>query len=134
MDTWLRCLVGFVVLCHGFIYVGVGRLLPGVVKGWQGSSWLLDSTIPGAWLNAVIVTLHVVAGLLTIACAVAVVFAPVYPGWWRPLAIGAAIVGLAAFAVLWDGQTRLLVEEGAIGALVSVILLGGALEFPLAFE
>ena len=134
MDTWLRYLIGFVVLCHGFIYVGVGWLLPGVVKGWQGSSWLLGGTVTDAWLNAVVVTLHVVAGLVTIACAVAIVLAPAHPGWWRPLAIGAAILGLAAFATFWDGQVRLLVEEGAIGALVTAVLLGAALEFPLAFE
>jgi uncharacterized YccA/Bax inhibitor family protein len=134
MDTWLRYLIGFVVLCHGFIYVGVGWLLPDAVKEWQGRSWLLGSTVTDGWLNAVVVTVHVVAGMLTMACAVAIAFAPAYPGWWRPLAMGAAIVGLAAFAVFWDGQTSLLVEEGAIGALVSIILLGAALEFPLAFR
>jgi hypothetical protein len=41
---------------------------------------------------------------------------------------------MGAFAVFWDGQTRLLVEEGAIGALVSLILPGAALQFPLAFR
>jgi hypothetical protein len=134
MDTWLRYLIGFVVLGHGFIYVGVGWLLPEAVKDWQGRSWLLGSTIADSWLDAVVVTLHVVAGMVTMACAVAIAFAPAYPGWWRPLAIAAGIIGLAAFAVFWDGQARLLVEEGAIGALVSLILLGAALEFPLALR
>ena len=134
MDTWLRYLIAFVVLGHGFIYVGVGWLLPGAVKEWQGSSWLLGSTITDASLNGIVVMLHVVAGILTMACAVAIAFAPAYPGWWRPLAIGAALVGVAAFAVFWDGRTRLLVEEGAIGAFVSTILLGAALQFPLAFR
>ena len=134
MDPWLRYLIGFVMLCHGFIYIGVGWLLPGAVKGWRGSSWLLGSTVTDAWLEAVVVTLHIVAGILTMTCAVSIALAPAYPGWWRPLAMVAAIVGLAAFAVFWDGQARLLVEEGAIGALVSLILLGAALEFPLAFR
>jgi hypothetical protein len=134
MEAWLRYLIGFVVLCHGFIYVGVGWLLPGAVKEWQGRSWLLGSTVTDEWLNAIVVTLHVVAGIVTMACAVAIAFASVYPGWWRPLAIGGAIVGLAAFAVFWDGQTRPLLEEGVIGALVSIVLLGAALQFPLAFR
>ena len=50
--------------------------------------------------------------------------APLVPGWWRPLAVVGAGIGIAAFAVFWDGQTRLLFEEGAIGVVVSAILLG----------
>jgi hypothetical protein len=48
--------------------------------------------------------------------------------------ITAAALGVAAFAVFWDGQTRLLYEEGAIGAVVSVILLATAIVFPAAFR
>lgn len=68
--------------------------------------------------------LHVVA---TLACAATIGFAPLVPGWWRPLAINGATVGIDGFVVFWDGQTRLLVEEGGIGALVSLILLGSAI-------
>ena len=67
--------------------------------------------------------LHVVAGIATLACAVAIGLTASFPGWWRPLAIIGAVFGLAAFAIFWDGQTRLLFEEGAIGAAVSLILL-----------
>ena len=34
---------------------------------------------------------------------------------------------MAAFAVFWDGQTKLLLQEGAIGAVVSFILLVSAI-------
>jgi hypothetical protein len=47
--------------------------------------------------------------------------------------IGSAI-GIAAFAVFWDGQTRFLAEEGFIGAVVSLILLLGAAGFPQVFR
>jgi hypothetical protein len=40
-------------------------------------------------------------------------------------------LGVAAFAVFWDGQTTLLIEEGAIGALVSLALVAVAVIFPL---
>jgi hypothetical protein len=55
------------------------------------------------------------------------------PGWWRPLAITGAAIGLVAFAVFWDGQTPLLFEEGVIGAVVSLVLLIGAIGFAGAF-
>jgi hypothetical protein len=44
------------------------------------------------------------------------------------------VVGLAAFAVFWDGQRQLLFEEGAVGAVVSLILLVSTVVFPGAFD
>jgi fluoride ion exporter CrcB/FEX len=73
------------------------------------------------------VSLHVTAGIVLLACAVAIALAPSLPGWWRPLAITGAALGLVAFSVFWDGQTRLLFEEGVIGAVVSLVLLIGAI-------
>ena len=133
MTPWLRFLIAFVVFCHGFVYVRIGSVLPGPIKEWRGSSRLLGSAVTDGQLKALVVGLHVIAGIATLACAVAIGFAPWIPGWWRPLAIAGAAVGIAGFAVFWDGQTRLLFQEGAIGAVLSLILLGGAIAFPRAF-
>ena len=38
-------MIAFVVFCHGFIYIRIGSLLPGAVKEWNGSSWLLATAI-----------------------------------------------------------------------------------------
>ena len=43
------------------------------------------------------------------------------------------LIGIAAFAVFWDGQARLLFEEGGAGALISLLLLASALACPGAF-
>jgi len=123
MTPWLRYLIAFVVFCHGFIYVGIGSTLPGPIKEWKGISWLLGSAVTDERLKALVVGLHVVAGIATLASALTIGFAPSIPGWWRPLAITGGAVGLVAFAVFWDGQTRLLFQEGAIGAIVSLIIL-----------
>jgi hypothetical protein len=56
------------------------------------------------------------------------------PGWWRPLAITGAVLGIVGFTVFWDGQTGLLFDEGGLGALISLIILAGAIAFPAAFE
>jgi hypothetical protein len=56
------------------------------------------------------------------------------PGWWRPLAITGAALGIVAFTAFWDGQTGLLLDEGGLGALISLIILAAAIAFPTAFE
>jgi hypothetical protein len=133
MTLWVRVLIAF-VFCHGIIYIRIGSVLPGPIKEWRGSSWLLGSTLTGDRLTTLVVGLHVMAGIATIACSLAIGFAPSVPGWWRPLAITGAALGVAAFAVFWDGQTQLLFHEGAIGAVVSVILRATAMMFPAAFR
>lgn len=122
MKPWLRYLLAFVVFGHGLIYVSYGPSLPGVIKGWGGSSWLLGGTLGGDRLKALTVFLHVAAGIATLACAVAIAVAPAVLGWWRPLAFAGSVLGILAFAVFWDGQTPLLVGEGLIGAMVSLVL------------
>jgi hypothetical protein len=128
----MQYLIAFVVFCHGFIYVRIGAVLPGPIKGWQGHSWLLGDALTDHRLVALAIGLHVAAGLATVACAAAIGFAPLVPGLWRPLAVAGAAIGIAAFAVFWDGQIHLLFEEGVVGAVVSAVLLGAALTVPTA--
>jgi hypothetical protein len=71
--------------------------------------------------------LHLIAGIVILACAVAISFAS---GWWRPLAIIGAAIGIFGFAVFWDGKVRLFAVEGGIGVIVSLILLVSAIAFP----
>jgi hypothetical protein len=97
--------------------------LPGPVTEWKGSSWLLGSLVTDDQLRSLVVGLHVTAGIATIACAVAIGLTGTFPGWWRPLAIIGGLFGLTAFGIFWDGQARLLFDEGAVGAVVSLILL-----------
>jgi len=127
MAPWLRYLIAFVVFAHGFVYVRIGSVLPGSITAWRGRSWLLSDTVTGDQLRRVVISLHVAAGIALLACAVAIALAPSLPGWWRPLAITGAAIGVVAFTVFWDGQTRLLFEEGVIGAVVSLVLLIGAI-------
>ena len=134
MTLWMRLLIAFVIFCHGFIYIRIGSMLTGPIKEWRGSSWLLGSVVKGDRLAMLVVGVHVIAGIATIAAALAIGFAPSAPGWWRPLAIIGGALGIAAFAVLWDGQIQLLFEEGGIGALVSLVLVGTAILFPAAFR
>lgn len=131
MTTWLRLLVAFIVFCHGFIYIRIGSVLPSPIKEWKRTSWLLGSAVMNARLPALVVALHVMAGIATVACALAIGLADSVPGWWRPLAMAGSVLGIAPFSVFWDGQSKLLFEEGAVGAILSMILLAsGRLRFP----
>lgn len=132
ITPWLRYLIAFVVGCHGFIYIRF-FVIPVTPKVWRGSSWLLGSAITGASLEALVLALHILAGIAILACAVAIALAPSASGWWRPLAIFGAAVGIAGFAVLWDGQTQRLAQEGAIGAVISLVLLVSAIAYAGTF-
>ncbi len=132
MNPWLRYLIAVVVVCHGSIYIPL-LFVPDMLKGWRGRSWLLGRALTGDGLKALLVALHVGAGILILASGAAMGFAAWVPGWWRAPAIVGAALGLAGFAVFWDGQTRRVVEEGGIGAAISLLLLVGAIAVPDAF-
>src|SRR5688500_18309395 len=101
MKPWLQYLIAAIVFCHGFIYVRIGAVLPGPIKEWKGSSWLLGTALTDGSLITLVVGLLVLAGIARLACAAAIGFAPVVPGWWRPLAFAGAAIGIVAFAVFW---------------------------------
>jgi hypothetical protein len=134
MTSWVHYLAAFLLFCHGFVYVRIGSILPAPIKGWNGSSWLLGNSISTSQLTKLSIGLHVVAGIALLACVASIGLASVIPGWWRPFAIVGSLVGIVAFAVFWDGQTRLLLEEGGLGALMSLLVLAGAIVFPTAFD
>jgi|SRR5450756_1475628 len=134
MTAWLRYLIAFVVGCHGFTNIPFGLLVPARLIEWQGRSRLLGGAVSGDRLNTLVRALHLVAGAAILSCAAAIAVAPSAPGWWRPLAIVGAAIGLGAFVVFYDGQARLLVVEGAIGAVASLILLVTAIAIPEAFR
>lgn len=133
MRPWMQYPMALLLLGHGFIYVRIGPTAARTVKEWSGRSWLLGDAITGEYLTSLVATLHVLAGVLFLACAAAIAVGPSLAGWWPPLAIAGAVIGIAAFAVFWDGQRRLLFEEGGAGALISLLLLASAITFPDAF-
>ncbi len=131
MEPWVRYLVALVVGFHGLVYV----IAPFWMKwgGWKGSSILLGSAITGDSLKTLTGGLWLVAGIGLLGAAVTIALAPWIPSLWRPIAIGASLVGVLSFAVFWDGQVQLLVDEGAIGMVLSLSILSGAASFPQAF-
>ncbi|HEY3374175.1 MAG TPA: hypothetical protein VGK02_03815 [Candidatus Aquicultor sp.] len=83
----------------------IGILVPRTLKERRGSSWLLGSAITGDRLKTLALAFHATAGIVILACAVAIGFAPSIPGWWRPLAIIGAIISLILLvsAIVFSG-------------------------------
>jgi hypothetical protein len=133
MAPWLRFLIAFVVGCHGFIYIPFGILMPDTLKEWSSRSRLFGSGLTGNRLKSLVRAIHVIAGITILACAVAIAFVPSAPGLWRLLAVAGAGLGMAAFALFWDGQAHLLAQEGLIGGVLSLILLVIGIAFPRLF-
>ncbi len=132
MSSGFRYLVALGIAFHGFTYIPFGFLVPATLKDWKGSS-LLGRVLTGARTRSLIVALNVAAGVAIVLCAIAIVFAPAVPGWWRVPAIAGALLGITGFAVFLDGQAKLVVQEGAIGAGISLALLAVAVALPGMF-
>lgn len=126
MKDWLRYVIALSVGVHGFVYLRVEQFVPSQLNARQGSM-LLSGVLGSDGARPLVAALDVATGVTVIACAVAIAAARSAPGWWRPLAIASALLGLVAFAVFFDGQVDLLFEEGAIGAVISLVLLVGAI-------
>lgn len=127
MTAWLRYGIAFVIACHGLTYAMFGFLAPAQLRQWSGTSRLLGTVLGAERVRAAVPVIHLVAGVFVIAAAAALAFAPSASFGWRPLAVIGAVSGLAAFAVFWDGQVKYIVEEGGIGAGLSMVLLVAAL-------
>ena len=134
MVPWLRYLIAFVVACHSLVYILYGFMIPSKIKEWRGTSLVLGSSVKGDRLKKLMLTLHVAAGIGTIACAIAIAIAPLASGLWPPLAIIGASIGIIGFIMFWDGQVKYLVQEGLIGASISLVILLTAVLFPVAFN
>ena len=131
----MQYLISLIVFFHGVVYVAFPFLSRGtaVFREWKGSSVLLGGTITRETLKQIVSGLWVIAGLGLMGAGLTMALSSWAPGLWRPLAIGGALFGIASFGVFWDGQARQLANQGAIGMVISLVILAGAAAFPKAF-
>ncbi len=135
MDVRIRYSVGVLVAAHGLVYFAtpLTSLSESVFQGWEGSSALLGTALTAEALKAVTTWLWVLAGIGLVAAAAMFVFTSVLPGAWRPTAFAASLVGVASFAIFYDGQAQLFVSEGGVGLIISSAIAIGALAYSRPF-
>lgn len=132
---WIRYLIALVVGVHGLVYLNVIRgWFPGIFEGWMGISLVLGNTLTGDSLKTLTLAVWLIAGIGLICAGVTILFTPSMPGLWRPLTIGASLLGILGFAFFWNGQTQRLVDQGLIGAILSLVILSDTIAFPQAFN
>ena|SRR5664279_83118 len=134
MTAWLRYLIAFVVGCHGFTNIPCGLLVPARLIEWQGRSRLLGGAVSGDRLNTLVRALHRGGGSRHSRLRSRHRGRPVGPRMVPSAGHRRRSHWSGAFVVFYDGQARLLVVEGAIGAVASLILLVTAIAIPEAFR
>ena len=118
----VRWIVAIVVFAHGVGHVLFAPMLSGAMKlDASGHSWLLTGILGDGPTRAVA---SVAAAVVTAAFVVAAGGVVLQAGWWRGLAIGAAIGSIALLAAMWDGVPS-GPASAAVGfdAIVLVVLL-----------
>jgi len=126
VTTVLRYLIALVIGSHGIAYLMYASQSGKVLEGWTGQALLLGSVFSGRRLEALAVILWAVAGIGLLCAAIAFGLWSSGSDFWRPIAIGASLVSIASFAVVWDGRAMGFAPEGGIGMIISAIILAGA--------
>jgi len=127
----LRTLFGIFVILHGLVHLWFVVLSQELIEvtpemGWTPHSWLFTGLI-GDGATRWLVTIASVLLAVTFAASGIGLFTR--GSWWRPWMIGSAAVSAALILLYWDGGTRLLVEKGLIGFLISAGILVSVLLF-----
>ena len=126
VTTVLRYLIAFVIGSHGVAYLMYASQSGKVLEGWAGQALLLGSVFSGRRLETLAVTLWAVAGIGLLCTAVAFGLWSSGSDYWRSIAVGASLVSIASFAVVWDGRAVGFAPEGGIGMIISAIILLGS--------
>lgn len=125
----MRIILGIFLILHGMVhllYAGQSwrlfELRPGML--WPSNSWLFSPLLgdgPTRYLATISLAL---AALSFWASGLGLFFDQ---AWWRPAAVGAAVFSAVIFLMLWNGRFQAMDEQGGVGLLINLVLLGGML-------
>lgn len=97
----VRWILAVVVFAHGVGHVLFAPMLAGAMKlDASGHSWLLTGVL-GDGATRLVASL--VAAVVTAAFIVAAGGIVLQAGWWRGVALGAAVASIVLVAAMWDG-------------------------------
>lgn len=125
ITPWLRYLITFLIVCHGYVYIPLGTFMLDVEKQkeWRGHSWLLGKNATQESLKSLVRITHILTGFVIIAGGIAFGFSYSRPDLWKTLLIAGSIAGIAVFTIFWDGQIKFFVEEGGLGMFINLMIL-----------
>lgn len=122
MTTFL----GVFLILHGLVhllYAGQSwrmfELRPGML--WPDGSWLFSKLLGDGPTRLLASVLLALAALGLVAGGLGLVLRQ---DWWRAAAVGAAVFSMAIFLLLWNGKLQAMDEQGGVGSLINLALLG----------
>lgn len=124
MTSWLRLATGVVLVLHGLVHLWYVALAQGWVEfeeemGWTGTSWLLSPVLSREVVLALASALYVLVALGFVVGGVGYVLGG---DWWPTVVLGSAVLSAVVIVATWDGSFDRLVEKGAVGVLVDVVV------------
>jgi hypothetical protein len=125
----LKILVGLFMVLHGLVhllYFGQSWRLFELQAGmtWPDGSWAFSRLLGDEgirWLasiSLVLAALGFVAGGIGILAG---------QDWWRPVVVGSALFSTVIFLLFWNGKMQRLDNQGGIGILINLAILGAVL-------
>jgi hypothetical protein len=117
--------IGIVLIIHG-----VGHLL-GVLAlaslggdGWNARSWLLTDPLGEGVAKTIGTVAWVLACIGFVISGLALLEIGFPEEWWKPLAVGCAVVSLATLALFWNAFPALIPNKVGAIAVNAIALVG----------
>lgn len=120
----LRVLVAGAIAFHGVGHLqGVFAGLELVkFKNWTGRSWLLTGVMAENAVRMLGIVLWALCFIAFITVALAVLDWGVPHAWWRPLAVGFAVVSLVTLFLYWNSLAMFFNKAGALGMDLAILI------------
>jgi hypothetical protein len=125
----LQFILGVFIVLHGLVhllYFGQSRRLfelqPGMV--WPDGSWVFARLL-GADATRWLASAACILAALGFVAGGAGIF--IGQAWWRPVIVAAASFSALLFFLFWNGGIQRLDNQGGIGILINLAILGAVL-------
>jgi hypothetical protein len=125
----LRFILGVFIVLHGLVhllYFGQSRRLfelqPGMA--WPDGSWAFARLLNADATRWLASAACILAAALFIAGGLGLF---VRQAWWRPVIVASAAFSAALFLLFWNGGLQKLDNQGWIGILINLAILGAVL-------
>lgn len=121
----LTIVIGILFVLHGLVhllYAGQSRQLFELRRRmrWPGGSWAFSKLLEGETIRQLGTTALTLAALGFVAGGLGLFLGQ---DWWRPFALGAALLSSTLFILLWDGKLQALDDQGLFGLLINLGIL-----------
>jgi hypothetical protein len=88
---------------------------------WPDRSWVFSRFLGNEMAQLVVSVLLVLVTLGFIASGLGLF---IKQDWWRLAAAGSAVLSTAVFVLSWNGEFQALDDQGGIGILINLAILG----------